>query len=123
MKDSGGTGDTNVDKTMVLREGEKVCGSCLQRYAAKTAFCPFDGTKLELASYQPPVDPLLGTTIDGRYEVTGLLGEGGMVTVYEVRHKLLARSFAIKLLRRDFASEPDLAARFINEAKATGSIK
>jgi eukaryotic-like serine/threonine-protein kinase len=123
MKDSGRSGDTIVDKTLVIREEVKVCGSCLQRYVATTAFCPFDGTKLELTSYQPPVDPLLGTTIDGRYEVTRLLGEGGMGTVYEVRHKLLARSFAIKLLRRDVACEPDLAARFINEAKATGSIK
>jgi serine/threonine-protein kinase len=46
-----------------------------------------------------------------------------MGTVYEVRHKMLGRSFAMKVLRRDVACDSRLTERFIHEAKATASIK
>jgi serine/threonine protein kinase len=121
--DSALSHDTVVNNTLLLRKEVKACPECGQHFSAEATFCPFDGSMLALSRYEPPVDPLVGTTIDGRYEVIGVLGEGGMGTVYEVRHKMLARSFAMKLLRRDIAREEDLAARFTNEAKATGSIK
>jgi eukaryotic-like serine/threonine-protein kinase len=115
--------DTVVDPAVKVGKDVNACPECGQRFSAEATFCPFDGSKLVVSCYQPGVDPLLGTTIDGRYEVIGVVGEGGMGTVYEVRHKMLGRTFAMKLLRRDLAREADLAARFINEAKATGSIK
>ncbi|CAN93810.1 Protein kinase [Sorangium cellulosum So ce56] len=65
---------------------------------------------------------MLGRTIDGRYEVQAVVGEGGMGTVYEVRHKSLGRLFALKVLRRDIAQDAELVARFIQEAKAAAAI-
>jgi serine/threonine protein kinase len=123
MTESAVSRSTLVDKTLLLRREVKACPDCKQRFSAEATFCPFDGAKLALSRYEAPVDPLVGTSVDGRYQVMGLLGEGGMGTVYEVRHKMLGRTFAMKVLRRDIAREEDLAARFINEAKATGSIK
>ena len=52
-----------------------------------------------------------------------MLGEGGMGSVYQVRHTSLDRLFAMKVLRRDLANDPDLAARFMREARATASVK
>ena len=46
-----------------------------------------------------------------------------MGTVYKVRHVALNRFFAMKVLRRDLASDAELAARFLQEAKATAAIK
>jgi serine/threonine-protein kinase len=46
-----------------------------------------------------------------------------MGIVYQVRHKMLGRSFAMKLLRRDVARDLSLTERFIHEAKATARIK
>ncbi|MEZ4374626.1 MAG: serine/threonine-protein kinase [Polyangiaceae bacterium] len=60
--------------------------------------------------------------MDGRYEVLGVLGEGGMGTVYRVRHTTLGRAFALKVLRKDLAGDRELAARFIQEAKAAASV-
>ena len=114
--------DVVVTKTLDLRE-IKSCAECGQRFGLDATFCPFDGLKLESSRVEQTVDPLLGATIDGRYEVRGLLGEGGMGVVYEVRHKMLGRSFAMKLLRRDVGRDPGLIERFIHEAKATASIK
>ena len=99
------------------------CKECGQRFGTEAVFCPFDGEKLERASWDPAGDPLLHRVIDGRYEVTGVLGEGGMGTVYQVRHTSLDRLFAMKVLRRDLASDPELAARFMREARATASVK
>ncbi|WP_050432613.1 serine/threonine-protein kinase [Chondromyces crocatus] len=72
--------------------------------------------------WSPSVDPLIGTIVGGRYEVLSLLGEGGMGTVYEVRHATLGRTLAMKVLRRDIAKDPDLVARFTQEAKAAAGI-
>jgi serine/threonine-protein kinase len=65
---------------------------------------------------------LLGTIIDQRYETLEVLGEGGMGTVYRVRHTALRRQFALKALRRDLARDKDLSARFIQEAKTAAAI-
>jgi serine/threonine-protein kinase len=112
-----------AEKTLDLRREVRHCPACGQRFSADSAFCPFDGSKLEGRTLELARDPLVGQQIDGRYEVVALLGEGGMGQVYEVRHVALDRRFAMKLLRRELARDEELAARFIDEAKATASIR
>ncbi|HEY2517145.1 MAG TPA: serine/threonine-protein kinase [Polyangiaceae bacterium] len=109
--------------TLDLRRAVMKCGECAQRFGAEAVFCPFDGTKLEPSAWDPSGDPLVGKMVGGRYHVVGVLGEGGMGTVYQVKHTLLDRLFAMKVLRRDLARETDLAERFIREARATASVK
>jgi hypothetical protein len=100
----------------------KRCPACEQMFSGEARFCPFDGdTLVETADYNPSADPLIGTTIDGRYEVVDVIGEGGMGTVYEVRHVTLGRRFALKVLRRDIA-DAEHTARFLQEAKAAAAI-
>ncbi|MBI5531088.1 MAG: serine/threonine protein kinase [Deltaproteobacteria bacterium] len=101
----------------------KRCNICGQRFTSDAAFCPFDGEKLaDAPAFQPAADPLIGTLVDGRYEVLEALGEGGMGTVYRVRHKVLQRLFAMKVLRREVAREKDLCTRFIQEARTAATI-
>jgi serine/threonine protein kinase len=115
--------DPPTRKTIDIRREAKQCPTCGQRFSRDARFCPFDGSKLEAATYDPMGDPLLGMTIDGRYEVVEVLGEGGTGRVYKVRHTTLDRMFAMKLLRRDLASDDELTARFIQEARATASVQ
>ena len=110
-------------ETLDLRRAAMQCGECKHRFGADAMFCPFDGMKLEPAAWDPTGDPLLGASMDGRYEVLGVLGEGGMGTVYQVRHITLDRLFAMKALRRDLASDRDLSARFMREARATARVE
>ncbi len=67
-------------------------------------------------------DPYLGRTIDGRYLVESLIGEGGMGFVYRGRHKVIDKRVAIKILKTDAKREKELTDRFLQEAKSASSI-
>lgn len=97
------------------------CAKCLRSFSGGGRFCPYDGERLEPVESSPE-DPLLGSVVDGRFEVLALLGEGGMGIVYRVRHRVLGREFALKALRADIAQEEQLGARFLREAQSAASI-
>ncbi len=63
-----------------------------------------------------------GQTI-GSYRVVRKLGEGGMGAVFEAVHQEIGRRAAIKVLHPQFAQSPQVAARFLNEAKAANLIE
>jgi serine/threonine-protein kinase len=110
-----------MGNTLDLRHRLRACPECGQRYSVDARFCPFDGSELEVEEWDPESDKLVGQTIDNRYRVLAAIGEGGMGTVYKVRHATLERLFAMKVLRKDMARE-ELAQRFTREAKAAASV-
>jgi serine/threonine-protein kinase len=64
----------------------------------------------------------IGTVVD-KYTIVRLLGRGGMGAVYEARHAMLARRFAIKFLLPEFAKNREILRRFENEARAAGGLE
>lgn len=103
--------------------GASVCPVCAQHFSPDGRFCPFDGEALRPApEWDPNADPLLGTVIDQRYEVLSVIGEGGMGVVYDARHRALGKRFALKALRKDLASDAEIAARFMQEARTAASV-
>ncbi len=65
---------------------------------------------------------LCGTILDGKYELSRLLGEGGMGTVYEATHKLIGRQLAVKFLHPQYITSEEVVTRFQREARATSAI-
>jgi len=76
----------------------------------------------DLFKPDPQRDPLIGRTLDGRYEVLGRLGSGGMGVVYRGRQAHLERFVAIKVLHRDTAAIPEWRQRFEREARALSAL-
>ncbi len=60
-------------------------------------------------------EQLVGTKLADRYEIISLLGEGGMGAVYKARDTELDRLVAIKLIRPDLATNPEILHRFKQE--------
>jgi serine/threonine-protein kinase len=58
----------------------------------------------------------------GHYDVTALIGEGGMGQVYQATDTKLNRQVALKILPEAFASDPDRLARFQREAQVLASL-
>ena len=66
-----------------------------------------------------------GNVFAGRYEIVGLLGKGGMGSVYRAVHKELRREVALKILDAPLIIEgqvDDGAARFEREARAIAKL-
>ena len=58
----------------------------------------------------------------GHYDVTALIGEGGMGQVYQATDTKLNRQVALKILPEAFATDPDRLARFQREAQVLASL-
>src|SRR5262245_46068507 len=58
----------------------------------------------------------------GSYEVTALIGSGGMGEVYRARDTRLDRDVALKVLPDVFAQDAERLARFQREAKVLASL-
>ena len=56
------------------------------------------------------------------YDVTALIGEGGMGQVYQATDTKLNRQVALKILPEAFAGDPDRLARFQREAQVLASL-
>ena len=64
-----------------------------------------------------------GTVLADKYRLDGLLGEGGMGTVYRATHLLLKAPVAIKVIDREVSSGDVALARFMREAQAAASLR
>ena len=63
-----------------------------------------------------------GTVLATRYRLLERIGSGGMATVWRARDVRLERDVAVKILRPQFAEDPEFVARFEVEARHAASI-
>src|SRR5262249_12178392 len=96
-------------------------------YRGGEMFCPLDATRLTSpskldAAPAEPTDSVIGMVLGDRYRVLRQIGEGGMGVVYEAQHVVIEKRVALKVLRNDFSSRPEVVERFRQEARSASRI-
>jgi len=73
----------------------------------------------------PAFEPqsLVGTVLDGRYRITGHLATGGMGAVFRAEHVHMHSGLALKVLRPDLVTSPEIVERFRREAEIASTLR
>jgi Flp pilus assembly protein TadD len=90
-----------------------ICKSC---YDDDVGYCEADGA--QTARLMPGE-----RTIEGKYEIQKLLGQGGMGAVFESVQRGIERRVAVKLINPSFVANEQALERFKREALASGRVK
>ncbi|MEE2779631.1 MAG: serine/threonine-protein kinase [Myxococcota bacterium] len=102
---------------------QRICPACDVK--TEEMDCPDCGRRtVEAARLQVKTqpDPFIGAVIEGKYEVTGKIGRGGMASVYKATHKETGGEVAIKLIRADKLEDENHIRRFYIEAQNTHQL-
>jgi len=97
----------------------RACPECRQSIDDASHFCPYCGAVV--APEEAP-DPFIGTTVNGKFRVEALLGQGGMGRVYRARHLTLDRPVVLKMLHQAYSDDPQIVQRFQREARAASKL-
>ena len=106
----------------------KACVNCHTPLPVDGRFCANCGTPSGDMAHVCPPDPTaelqerLARTLAGRYEITRLLGRGGMAVVFLAQDLALERQVAIKVLPPEIAHDTKLIPRFQQEAKTAAKL-
>ena len=65
---------------------------------------------------------MIGEILGDRYELIEIIGEGGMAIVYKAKDKKLNRLVAVKVLKKEFSDNKDIAEKFKREATAIANL-
>src|SRR5580704_5150375 len=67
--------------------------------------------------------PPIAGLVAGKYQILGLIGRGGMGSVWEGRHSSLGTRVAIKFIDPEYVESQEACARFVTEARAAATIQ
>lgn len=120
----------------IVEDGHRLtqmkCPRCRFDNPEGTRFCGYCGRELEgtgskaysvTMTYQTPTKGLeRGTTFARRFEIIEEIGQGGMGTVYKAFDTKIREVVALKLLKPEIASDPEVIERFQNEMKLARKV-
>ena len=98
----------------------RTCPECQQPVEDDARFCGSCGAAC--AAPSPGADPFVGLTVNGKFKVEALIGQGGMGKVYRARHLTLDRPVVLKMLHRTYSDDPQISQRFQREARAASRL-
>jgi tRNA A-37 threonylcarbamoyl transferase component Bud32 len=96
------------------------CPECRNAIEDAARFCPYCGAAS--AAVAENVDPWIGQVVNGKFRVEALVGQGGMGRVYRAKHLTLDRPVVLKMLHKDFSTDPQVVQRFQREARAASRL-
>jgi serine/threonine protein kinase len=110
------SGDRSAEVVITVRPGDGLRADLMIVQKEK----PFRASS---ASFAMTATGEVGDVL-GNYEIVAKLGEGGMGTVFRVKHVVLGRSYALKVLRaKVFEKDRAAAQQFMREARAAARVR
>ena len=98
----------------------RICPKCKNTFSATHAVCPEDSAKLLIVTREP--ESRVGEVIGDKLTLLGLLGRGGMGSVYRALQHSMQREVAVKLLKRSVADDIVSVKRFLHEATTASKL-
>ncbi|TNE44259.1 MAG: hypothetical protein EP343_31405 [Deltaproteobacteria bacterium] len=95
---------------------KSTCPNCNYENPTDAKFCLECGFRLKRSS-----DPLIGQQI-GNHRLLERIGVGGMGVIYKAEHINLSKTYAVKFLHPQFASDEEVVERFRREAQVISSL-
>ena len=111
-----------------------LCTACKTPVPLSARQCPSCGTATDpddrTGVLETPIQPLdtaegimqPGSSFGARYRIESLLGEGGMGSVYKAYDSELGRTVALKLVKPELATSPQIMQRFKQELLLASKI-
>ena len=94
------------------------CPTCRRHYPDDVTTCEVDGaTLLADSSFAAEDKELAAGSMVGEYAIEAKIGEGGFGSVYRAVHPVIGKTAAVKVLNRQFSSNPEIVSRFVAEAR------
>ncbi len=98
----------------------RCCTTCNATFRTDFERCPLDGGSVVVAD----VDPLIGSTVGGHYEIEALIGIGAMGRVYRAHHtRLVTKRYALKVLFGELTASATMRMRFAHEAESASKLE
>ena len=98
------------------------CPSCGSRAKADAAYCAECGFPIGQLRGEEEKDALVGRTLSGGYRIVDHIASGSMGEVYRAEQANLGRAVAVKVMNNTLVADPQMVARFHNEARAASSL-
>jgi serine/threonine protein kinase len=111
------------------------CPHCKQPLADNARFChgcgsavsrqtnPHDASTAPTIVNTDAIDPLIGSVLEGKYQILAKLGQGGMGSVYRARRVHIGDEVAVKVLLQEFVRNTAALERFRREARASAMLQ
>jgi len=97
------------------------CPSCGARAKPDAAYCAECGFPIGQLRGEEK-DALVGRTLSGGYRIVDHIASGSMGEVYRAEQANLGRAVAVKVMSNTLVADPQMVARFHNEARAASSL-
>ena len=113
------------DDTLVVHPTHKTCPLCARGYPADERFCPEHALPLQSPLALGDLEPgeLSGHVLERRYQLGGVLGSGGMGTVYLAEYLRTGLRCAVKVLRPELSMDLKMRRRLFREIQANSQVR
>ncbi len=98
-----------------------ICQGCGAEHTSWEGKCPKCGTS-ETIRLAPNTDRMIDRVVKGKFKILKKLGQGGMGAVYLAEQVGIGHRVALKFLKSEFSTDPEIARRFLNEAKSYARV-